>query len=194
MKGFRKILSHGATKSIAYFFWIRCLSTLGLHTYGWEKIISRAYPGLELPSFDMQLLDLKACWSLQSLERLPCRTNPREILKSFTRISINFLCVVLQQLFAILGVLNFRYLYVFCRIVITVQPPAPLSALEEVQSSDNSPLSSLDAYPVMKAEPSPFSSKPVMFETEEVSAFRYFGPVLVNCFAQTPKGVLLGVG
>ena len=147
-----------------------------------------------MPSFDMQLLDLKACWSLQSLERLPCRTNPREILKSFSRISINFLCVVLQQLFAILGVLNFRYLYVFCRIVITVQPPAPLSALEEVQSSDNSPLSSLDAYSVMKAEPSPFSSKPVMFETEEVSTFRYFGPVLVNCFAQTPKGVLLGVG
>ena len=54
------------------------------------------------------------------------------------------------------------------RIVVTVQPPAPLSALEEVQSSDNSPLSSLDAYPVMKAEPSPFSSRPVMFETEEV--------------------------
>jgi len=53
--------------------------------------------------------------------------------------------------------------------VITVQPPAPLSALEEVQSSDNSPLSSLDAYPVMKAEPSPFSSRPVMFEMEEVS-------------------------
>ena len=56
------------------------------------------------------------------------------------------------------------------RIVITVQPPAPLSALEDVPSSDNSPLSSLDAYPVMKAEPSPFSSRPVMFETEEVSA------------------------
>lgn len=54
------------------------------------------------------------------------------------------------------------------RIVVTVQPPAPLSALEEVQSSDNSPLSSLDAYPVMKAEPSPFSSRPVMFETEEL--------------------------
>lgn len=54
------------------------------------------------------------------------------------------------------------------RIVITVQPPAPLSALEEVPSSDNSPLSSLDAYPVMKAEPSPFSSRPVMFETEEL--------------------------
>ena len=53
--------------------------------------------------------------------------------------------------------------------MITVQPPAPLSALEEVQSSDNSPLSSLDAYPVMKAEPSPFSSRPVMFEMEEVS-------------------------
>ena len=51
----------------------------------------------------------------------------------------------------------------------TVQPPAPLSALEEVQSSDNSPLSSVDAYPVMKADPSPFSSRPVMFETEEVS-------------------------
>ncbi|KAJ7388217.1 Autophagy protein [Desmophyllum pertusum] len=30
--------------------------------------------------------------------------------------------------------------------------------------------SSLDAYPVMKAEPSPFSSRPVMFETEEVSS------------------------
>lgn len=56
------------------------------------------------------------------------------------------------------------------RIVITVQPPAPLSALEEVPSSDNSPLSSLDAYPVMRAEPSPFSSRPVMFETEEVSS------------------------
>ena len=55
------------------------------------------------------------------------------------------------------------------RIEITVQPPAPLSALEEVPSSDNSPLSSLDAYPVMKAELSPFSSRPVMFETEEVS-------------------------
>lgn len=55
------------------------------------------------------------------------------------------------------------------RIVITVQPPAPLSALEEVRSSDNSPLSSLDTYPVMTAEPSPFSSRPVMFETEEVS-------------------------
>ncbi|XP_020613758.1 autophagy-related protein 2 homolog A-like [Orbicella faveolata] len=54
------------------------------------------------------------------------------------------------------------------RIVITVQPSAPLSALEEVPSSDNSPLSSLDAYPVMKAEPSPFSSRPVMFETEEL--------------------------
>lgn len=54
------------------------------------------------------------------------------------------------------------------RIVVTVQPPAPLSALEEVQSSDNSPLSSIDAYPVMKAEPSPFSSRPVMFETEEL--------------------------
>lgn len=54
------------------------------------------------------------------------------------------------------------------RIVITVQPPAPLSALEDVPSSDNSPLSSLDAYPVMKAEPSPFSSRPVMFETEEL--------------------------
>ena len=54
--------------------------------------------------------------------------------------------------------------------MITVQPPAPLSALEEVPSSDNSPLSSLDAYPVMKAEPSPFSSRPVMFETEEVSS------------------------
>lgn len=89
-------------------------------------------------------------------------------------------CVVLQQLFAILGILNFTY---FCRIVITVQPPALLSALEEVQSTDNSPLSSLDAYPVMKAEPSPFSSKPVMFETEEVSTFRYFEPVLVKCFA-----------
>ena len=54
--------------------------------------------------------------------------------------------------------------------MITVQPPAPLSALEEVPSSDNSPLSSLDAYPVMKAHPSPFSSRPVMFETEEVSS------------------------
>lgn len=50
-----------------------------------------------------------------------------------------------------------------------MQPSAPLSALEEVPSSDNSPLSSLDAYPVMKAEPSPFSSRPVMFDTEEVS-------------------------
>ena len=50
-----------------------------------------------------------------------------------------------------------------------MQPPAPLSALEEVASSDNSPLSSIDAYPVMKAEPSPFSSKPVMLETEEAS-------------------------
>lgn len=49
-----------------------------------------------------------------------------------------------------------------------MQPPAPLSALEEVRSSDNSPLSSLDTYPVMSAEPSPFSSRPVMFETEEV--------------------------
>ncbi|XP_029191275.2 LOW QUALITY PROTEIN: autophagy-related protein 2 homolog A-like [Acropora millepora] len=54
------------------------------------------------------------------------------------------------------------------RIVVTVQPPAPLSALEEVQSSDNSPLSSIDAYPVMKSDPSPFSSRPVMFETEEL--------------------------
>lgn len=54
------------------------------------------------------------------------------------------------------------------RIVVKVQPAAPLSALEEVPSSDNSPLSSLDAYPVMKAEPSPFSSRPVMFETEEL--------------------------
>lgn len=52
--------------------------------------------------------------------------------------------------------------------MVTVQPPAPLSALEEVQSSDNSPLSSIDAYPVMKSDPSPFSSRPVMFETEEV--------------------------
>ena len=46
----------------------------------------------------------------------------------------------------------------------------PLSVLEEVTSVDNSPLSSLEAYPVMKAEPSPFSSKSVMYETpEEVS-------------------------
>ena len=36
----------------------------------------------------------------------------------------------------------------------------------------------------MKAEPSPFSSKPVMFETEEVSTFRYFEPVLVKCLAR----------
>ena len=113
MKGLRKILSHGATKSIAYFFWIRCLSTLRLIHLRVGKIISRACPGLELPSFDMQLLNLKACWSLQSLERLPCRTNPREILKSFSRIGFNFVCVVLQQLFAVLGVLNFRCLYLF---------------------------------------------------------------------------------
>ena len=88
MKGLRKILSHGATKSIAYFFWIRCLSSLRLIHLRVGKIISRACPGHELPSFDMQLLDLKASWSLQSLERLPCR----KILKSFARISFNF-CV-----------------------------------------------------------------------------------------------------
>ena len=59
------------------------------------------------------------------------------------------------------------------RIVISIKPAAPLSVLEEVQSTDNSPLSSLDAYPVMKADPSPFSSKPVMFDTEQVNR-RFF--------------------
>ncbi|XP_032229224.2 autophagy-related protein 2 homolog B isoform X2 [Nematostella vectensis] len=54
------------------------------------------------------------------------------------------------------------------RVVITTQPLVPLSVLEEVHSGENSPLSSLEAYPVIKNKPSPFSSKPVMFEAEEL--------------------------
>ena len=69
----------------------------------------------------------------------------------------------------------------------TVQPPAPLSALEEVQSSDNSPLSSVDAYPVMKGDPSPFSSRPVMFETEEVSVDHFTKTSVILNLVQKKK-------
>ena len=57
------------------------------------------------------------------------------------------------------------------RIVISVQPVSgPM--LEEVASGESSPDSLSDTCPMFKQEPSPFSSKPVMYDKEEVTVFK----------------------
>ena len=72
----------------------------------------------------------------------------------------------------------------FFRIVISVQAVSG-PVLEEALSGDSSPDSLSDTCPMFKQEPSPFSSKPVMYDKEEVSkvlicVFSFFVPTVCN--------------
>ena len=61
-----------------------------------------------------------------------------------------------------------HYIYLsHLRIVISAQPVSG-PVLEEESSGDSSADSLSDTYPMFKQEPSPFSSKPVMYDKEEV--------------------------
>lgn len=55
------------------------------------------------------------------------------------------------------------------RIVVSVQQEVSGLMLEEVSSGETSPDSLSDTCPMLKCEPSPFSSKPVMYDKEEVN-------------------------